>query len=109
MFGQSTRTRDRHGTSEGEAREPLLSSSQEDLVAEERVIFAAGDDDLDEDGALDSPKDARAEHSVRFQEDVQVIGPPLRSTIHSREAGVHVSSLTTFNARNNSSNPLLRI
>ncbi|KAF9042872.1 transmembrane amino acid transporter protein-domain-containing protein [Rhodocollybia butyracea] len=60
MFS-SNRTRDIDIES-GEASRPLLG--------DHNVVF--------------SP--ARAEHSVRFQEDVQVIHPPLRSTVASREA-----------------------
>lgn len=78
MFSQPSRKKDSHGASE-----PLLSRTQEDLVAEEREIFAVEDSD-DEDSALHRD---RTPHTVRFEDHVQVIGPPLRSTINSREAG----------------------
>lgn len=90
MFRQ---TKDRSPSGEGESRQPLLRSSLDDL-AEERTIFAVDDHDLDDDDeleentALDNSKGARADHSVRFQEDVHVIGPSLRSTQSSREAGM---------------------
>lgn len=52
------------------------------------TIFAVDDDEDDDDEqALHS---SRSTHSVRFTEQVQVIGPPLRSTLASREAGVCV-------------------
>lgn len=91
MFGQPTRSRNRNGTGEGEVRQPLLPSrgSREDLT-EERTIFSvedSDDDELEQNEAFNSPQRDRPEHSVRFQEDVQVIGPPLRSTMQSREAG----------------------
>lgn len=89
MFGQPTRSRDRNGTGEGEVRQPLLRGSREDLT-EEQTIFSvedSDDDELEQNEAFNSPQRDRPEHSVRFQEDVQVIGPPLRSTMQSREAG----------------------
>lgn len=60
----------------GEASRPLLG--------DHNVVFSVDDDDSDEETFTSPP---RAEHSVRFQEDVQVIHPPLRSTVASREAG----------------------
>jgi solute carrier family 38 (sodium-coupled neutral amino acid transporter), member 11 len=90
MFGTS-RTRDRNAAADGEARQPLLNTSREDLVADERVVFSIRDDEDDPDDSFESPKD-RPEHGVRFQESVQVIGPPLRSTIRSRETGAPISS-----------------
>lgn len=96
MFGQTNRTRDRNTAGEGESRRPLLGGFQEDR-AEERTVFAVDDSSDDESegiGAL-SPKGDRPDHTVRFQEDVQVIAPPLRSTTSSREAGMYVS-ITMF-------------
>ena len=88
MFGHNSR-KDRAISSDGESREPLLGSSRQDSV-DENVIFAIEDDD-DEPANVHpgrgSPHAERPEHSVRFQEEVQVIGPPLKSTIQSREAG----------------------
>jgi solute carrier family 38 (sodium-coupled neutral amino acid transporter), member 11 len=82
MFGQP-----RHqNAADGEARQPLLNDSQEN-PADKRVVFAVDDSDDDEErSAIDTPK--KSSRSVTFREDVQVIGPPLRSTIESREAGV---------------------
>ena len=94
MLGRSSGTRS--NDPESSARQPLLNDSQEDLHegTNGRVIFsAAGDDEDDEDyveaSALDhieSPP-AKSAHSVRFNEDVQVIAPPLRSMTASRETG----------------------
>lgn len=85
------RTRQDAHDPEGTATQPLLGHSDEDLPARnnEDVIFSVGDDDdADESSALsrlDSPIDTPGH--VRFREDVQVIGLPLRSTFESREAG----------------------
>lgn len=87
MFGQQSR-KDRNASSNSESSQPLLSSPQED----ERVVFAI---DEDEDEHLDPGLSSfveRPEHSVRFEDEVQVIGPPLRSTIQSREAGEYRSA-----------------
>lgn len=81
MFRQSPR-KDRSALSDGESRQPLLGQ-------DENVVFAI-DDDGDTNDAYSgraSPQPERAEHSVRFEEEVQVIGPPLKSTIQSRETG----------------------
>ncbi|KAJ3528337.1 hypothetical protein NM688_g8013 [Phlebia brevispora] len=74
-------------------QQPLLNGSEEDLHHPEQgsVIFSVNDDDDDdyvEASALESVEESplpRSGHSVRFREDVQVIGPPLRSTTESRE------------------------
>ncbi|KAK0241624.1 amino acid transporter [Armillaria nabsnona] len=93
MFGQS-RNKKGDADTEGEARQPLLNRSRDDL-ADDNVVFAIDDDDSD-DGHLESqsslPNKGKAEHVVRFQEDVQVIGPPLRSTMASREAEYDLDS-----------------
>ena len=78
----------------------LLQSSHGDEDSE-NTLFAIedDDDDLHETSALeDSHSRSKPDHSVRFQDQVQVIAPSLRSTIESREAGassqvVHVSLL----------------
>ena len=94
MLGRSSRTRS--NDPEGSARQPLLNDSQEDLheTTNGRVIFdAPGDDDDDDDyveaSALDHVESPQPKpgHSVRFNEDVQVIAPPLRSMTSSRETG----------------------
>ena len=94
MLGRSSRARD--NDAEGSARQPLLNDSQEDLHADSnsRVLFnAGGDDEDDEDyyeaSALDRPASppVKPGHSVRFNEDVQVIAPPIRSMTESRETG----------------------
>jgi solute carrier family 38 (sodium-coupled neutral amino acid transporter), member 11 len=89
MFGQNSQ-KDRRAPSDGESRQPLLSSSHENLAEDESVIFAIADDDetnIFHSGRESPEAEERPEHSVRFQEEVQVIGPPLKSTIQSREAG----------------------
>ncbi|PCH43754.1 hypothetical protein WOLCODRAFT_104108 [Wolfiporia cocos MD-104 SS10] len=76
-----------HNQEGGSASQPLLDRSDEHLVAHgsDDVLFSV-DDDEEESSALDITTSAQPKHSVRFQEDVQVIGPPLRSTFESREA-----------------------
>lgn len=86
MFGQQSR-KDRNVLSNSESAQPLLSSSRDDLVQDDRVLFAIDDEDADDHSGRGSPDLERPEHSVRFEDEVHVIGPPLRSTIQSREAG----------------------
>ncbi|KAJ7680335.1 amino acid transporter [Mycena polygramma] len=69
MFGQSS-----HSDRRTEANEPLLADDHNTIFDE---------DDEDESSALNHTGD-RQDH-VRFEEHVQVIGPPLRSMIASRE------------------------
>ncbi|KAF4598632.1 hypothetical protein EYR38_007038 [Pleurotus pulmonarius] len=78
MFSQNSRARDRAGGSQEELNQPLLST-------QDHTIFAVDDDFDDESSALNEPT-PKPEHGVRFQEEVQVIAPPLRSTTSSREA-----------------------
>jgi sodium-coupled neutral amino acid transporter 11 len=88
MFGQNL-WKDRAKPSDGESSAPLLGSSRQDSV-DENVIFAVGDvedEPTNVHSGRESPYTERPEQSVRFQEEVQVIGLPLRSTIQSREAG----------------------
>ncbi|GJE94466.1 amino acid transporter [Phanerochaete sordida] len=91
MLGRSRNTRE--SDTEGSTRQPLLGGSQEDLHSglNGDVLFTTGSDDEDEDyveasalGRPDSPP-VKSSHSVRFNEDVQVIAPPLRSMTQSRE------------------------
>ena len=86
MFQLSTR-RDRIGRTVTEHERPLLGSP-DFYVADDRSRFSLQDsDDENEPTALGA---AKPDHGVRFEEEVQVIGPPLRSTLASREAGVYV-------------------
>ncbi|KAL6310332.1 amino acid transporter [Sparassis latifolia] len=82
--------RNRSHDQEGTASEPLLRQSDDSLNGEDSdVLFSLDDDDLAEGSSLvssEEPQQPKSSHSVRFQEDVQVIGPPLRSTFQSREA-----------------------
>ena len=91
MLGQGGR---RNGRVDEDSR-PLLVSSREDLslrsTSTENVLFAIeGDEDEPETSALeDTHRRGKADQTVRFQEHVQVIAPPLRSTMESREAGMY--------------------
>ncbi|KAI0268713.1 amino acid transporter [Gloeopeniophorella convolvens] len=86
MLGRSARQNAHAGS---EASQPLLNSSHDDLAPPNGdVLFAIDDDDDQESSALgEVPAQSKGDHSVRFQEEVQVIAPPLRSTYQSREAG----------------------
>lgn len=90
MFQLSTR-RDRNGATDTEHAQPLLGSR--DDITNDRTIFSVQDsDDETEPTALDAAKTDRIDHGVRFQEEVQVIGLPLRSTLASREAEFDLDS-----------------
>lgn len=74
---------------------PLLVSSREDLsltsASAENVLFSIeGDEDEHETSALEDTHSRRSktDQTVRFEEHVQVIAPPLRCTTESREAGM---------------------
>ncbi|KAF8844694.1 amino acid transporter [Paxillus ammoniavirescens] len=98
MFSQSTKKRDRSAPGDGEASQPLLNGSQEDLVVgnsgdPSQVLFAVQDDeDLESNSGHSDSHRPRGEHTVRFQEEVQVISPSLRSTMQSREAEYELDS-----------------
>ncbi|KAJ3818434.1 amino acid transporter [Lentinula raphanica] len=84
MFS-SNKSRDRtapDNAENGEASQPLLGDHD--------VVFSIDDDDDEE--PLASSSSSKHGHSVRFQEAVQVIGPPLRSTTASREAEFELDS-----------------
>lgn len=75
-----------------EAYQPLLDHDDED------VLFSAAEDGSDEEieipARLPDPSTSRPSgRSVRFEEDVQVIAPSLRSTTASREAGLYMANL----------------
>ena len=69
-------------------RQPLLEEEDRNPV-----LFEAEEDDGYEGGVLgngvnvDSGDRPSRGRTVHFQEEVRVIGPPLRSTLASREAG----------------------
>ncbi|OJA18237.1 hypothetical protein AZE42_05175 [Rhizopogon vesiculosus] len=93
MFAANSRARE--ATADGEARQPLLNDSHEDISAEEanQVVFSAPDDEDSESSAAVAWSDTqRTQPGVRFKEEVQVIGPPLRSTTQSREAEYELDS-----------------
>lgn len=86
MLGRSRQ----NGRAAGEASQPLLNNSQDGAHDDDDdVLFSINDDALLESSALDPdqavPSDKPEHGHVRFQENVQVIGPPLRSTYASRE------------------------
>ncbi|TCD71234.1 hypothetical protein EIP91_011712 [Steccherinum ochraceum] len=94
MLGRSIR---RTGPDDHDgAAQPLLNDSQEDLSlphsGHDRVLFTVDDDDDDvpESSALEAQDQPSASPKtpghVRFQEEVQIIAPSLRSTTTSREA-----------------------
>lgn len=87
MFSQSSKQKDRGASGDGDASQPLLNGSHEDLpgggAEDSHLLFVAPDDEAE--GHIAIPR--RGEHTVRFREEVQVIGPPLRSTMQSRETG----------------------
>lgn len=92
MFSQSSKQRDKNAVGDEEASQPLLNGSHEDLTGEHsedppHLLFAAPDDEDSEGHAGRPVTPRRGEHTVRFREEVQVIGPPLRSTMQSRETG----------------------
>lgn len=68
--------------------EPLLDDSER----QNNVVFSVDDDEDDADAHGEPGEDEAHEvrsKTVRFQEDVRVLGPPLRSTIVSRETGAY--------------------
>jgi hypothetical protein len=91
MF-KNSRSSSPHG---GEASQPLLGFDE--TVRDDRTVFSVHDSDDEEESVLRSAlrgpgvQSAASVRSVRFEEDVQVFGTPLRSTMASREAGVCVS------------------
>lgn len=74
-----------------EAYQPLLNNDDDD-----DVLFTAADsdDDFEVPARLPDPSTNKTGgRSVRFEEDVQVIVPSLRSTTASREAGSYTAHL----------------
>lgn len=91
MFAAKSRARE--AAADGEARQPLLNASHEDVSADlNQVVFSVDDEDEESSDAEPWTPVRRTEPSVRFQEEVQVIGPPLRSTMQSREAEYELDS-----------------
>lgn len=90
MLGRNKRARNDQG--ESSTTQPLLNGSQEDLHDNSDVLFKVEDEDEDDYveasalGNAESPT-SKQKHNVRFQEEVQVWAPPLRSTTDSRETG----------------------
>ncbi|KAG0706109.1 amino acid transporter [Suillus ampliporus] len=91
MFAANSRARE--AAADGEARQPLLNASHEDVSADSnQVVFSADEEDSESNSAEPWPAARRTESGVRFQDEVQVIGPPLRSTMQSREAEYELDS-----------------
>lgn len=83
-----------NASSDPEFSQPLLRSRSRS--PDTQTVFAVDDndnDDYDESTGVVTKNndDRRSAHTVRFEDTVQVIAPPLRSTISSRETGVYVS------------------
>lgn len=97
MFNLGNRQTRQNGDAGG--YEPLLGDPN-GHVAEDSVVFSVEDDEDDDEsehGRYDedsgeAPDPLKRKRSVRFEDDVQVLGPPLRSTIQSREAGERLVS-----------------
>jgi len=85
------RLRQRENGREHADSQPLLDQLDDDHPSDD-VIFSVDDDEPEE--LLSDPESSpnKASHTVRFQEDVQVIGPPLRSTFQSREAAYELDT-----------------
>ncbi|KAL0576663.1 hypothetical protein V5O48_005323 [Marasmius crinis-equi] len=93
MFSQASRKAAARSP-DHEYTQPLLSHSDGNgHVQDDNVVFSLDSDSDTEElpvqssqGVENDNRGTRGEHSVRFQEDVQIIAPALRSTISSREA-----------------------
>ncbi|KAG6866353.1 hypothetical protein C0991_005274 [Blastosporella zonata] len=78
--------KDRNASDEAEYSKPLLGST----ANQNQTIFSVEDDNEDQDeGPI---LNSRTDHSVRFTEEPHIIGPPLRSTLASREAEYELDS-----------------
>jgi hypothetical protein len=74
-----------------EASQPLLDNDDDVLLT---TADGDGDDDFQVPARLPDPTTSKTGgRSVRFEEDVHVIAPSLRSTAASREAGSCASGL----------------
>ncbi|KAG9316352.1 amino acid transporter [Chiua virens] len=97
MFSQAVKQRDKSAAADGEASQPLLNGSREDLNVGDsedhsHLLFSTAEDDDSDGHSSISIAPRRGEHTVRFREEVQVIGPPLRSTMQSREIEYELDS-----------------
>ncbi|KAG8213682.1 amino acid transporter [Butyriboletus roseoflavus] len=97
MFSQHSKQKNGNAVGDGEASQPLLNGSLEDLTEggsedHPHLLFAAPDDEVSEGHRSRSVTPRRGEHTVRFREEVQVIGPPLKSTMQSRETEYELDS-----------------
>lgn len=90
MFRQSSNNR-ANGPPDHESALPLLRSRSRSPDNPDTVITAQ-DDDFEPNSVLNKDTDSRRGGlTVRFEDSVQVIAPPLRSTYASRETGMYVS------------------
>ncbi|KAG1716628.1 hypothetical protein ID866_506 [Astraeus odoratus] len=89
MFPQTSKAGVRALRGGDEVRQPLLNGSHEHLIGQDgdqsQLLFSVHDEDGQSDGGSSTSLSRRSGPVVRFQEEVQVIGPPLRSTLQSRE------------------------
>lgn len=98
MFSQKNRQEEeRFSVVDGDVRQPLLEDDDEDVVVhhedQTQLLFSA--QDVEDSGSKPSSSAHYSNLSrltVRFQEEAQVIGPPLRSTTQSREAEFELDS-----------------
>ncbi|KAI6157605.1 amino acid transporter [Pisolithus tinctorius] len=97
MFSQKKRQEERISGVDGDVRQPLLEGNGEDLVVHHgdraQLLFSAQDvEDSGDESSSSAPYSNFPRPTVRFEEEAQVIGPPLRSTMRSREAEFELDS-----------------
>ncbi|KAI6032961.1 amino acid transporter [Pisolithus orientalis] len=97
MFSQKKRQEERISGVDGDVRQPLLEGNGEDLVIHHgdraQLLFSAQDvEDSGDESSSSAPYSNFPRPTVRFEEEAQVIGPPLRSTMRSREAEFELDS-----------------
>ncbi|KAJ3570373.1 hypothetical protein NP233_g4458 [Leucocoprinus birnbaumii] len=92
MFRQ-TSSRQNVASSDNDFAQPLLRSRSHSPESPGQTVFAVDDDDYDTASSVNkSTENLRSGHTVRFEDTVQVIAPPLRSTYSSREAEYELDS-----------------
>ena len=100
----NTTNRQQGSNEDRETSQPLLAQGHE-RVQDDPVIFSVEDDDDDDEehsvlrddiAFSDQHRRHQSKRSVRFQDEVRVMGPPLRSTMQSRETGMTDFALATL-------------
>ncbi|KAF5355086.1 hypothetical protein D9756_005283 [Leucocoprinus leucothites] len=77
---------------DSELAQPLLRSRSRS-PENPQTVFAVDDDDYEPTSVVNkNTENQRGGHTVRFEDNVQVIAPPLRSTYSSREAEYELDS-----------------